>query len=111
MRGDTTLRAAARGIINEPDVDREKLLASGEQLMLALYKDTTARTMDELRNFLFHEMASDPKRRHKLAGVDRAVMPFTSNACRMKSLRSYLQVQRWLRPELSPLDYGWSGKT
>jgi len=110
VQEDPALQAAAR-VFNEPDVDVEKLVASGERLMLALYrKGTTARSLDELRYFQFHEMASNPIKRRKVFGIKPATLPFTSNAGRMKYLRSYLQVQQWLGVELSPLDYGWSGK-
>jgi len=78
LQEDPTLWAAAC-VFNETDVDIDRLVASGEQLMLALYsKGRAAKTLDELRYNMFHEVGSNTKRRQKLFSINLAAMPFTS---------------------------------
>ncbi|GBN80893.1 hypothetical protein AVEN_238520-1 [Araneus ventricosus] len=81
----------------------DQVAKAGETFMIHLYGGIpriSACDLNHLRYMLFTQSAT--KARSTLARL-----PPTVDAARFHALRSYLQIQKWLRHEKNPLEWGW----
>lgn len=86
---------------------KEALTAAGESFMLAVYKNETSQSLDDLRFFKYCQAVS---RLEIQAAFDLAILPPTKAAAEQHSFRVFHQVQFWMGNYLNPTEWGWKLK-
>lgn len=87
-------------LFKKPHVDPAKIAEAGRSFIFRLYGNRECESLGDLRYQCFAKSLSK-------STFTLASLPPTDAAARFHSLRTYLQVQKWLGIDLSPTDWGW----
>ncbi len=94
----------AAQIFSKRSATVEEVVSVGEKAVISLYNGNNADTTDGLRYIKFTEKVAT-----STTFVQVHSLPPTSDACKYRCMRSYLQVQQWMHSDckLNPEDWGW----
>lgn len=87
-------------VFKKPHADPTEIAEAGKAFILQLYGNKECKSLGDLRYQCFVKTLSR-------STFTLSSLPPTDAAARFHSLRTYLQVQKWLGIDLPPTDWGW----
>ncbi|KAJ8666634.1 hypothetical protein QAD02_008296 [Eretmocerus hayati] len=80
--------------------DRDVIVDSGCKIVACMYEGDLGRELEEVRFSHYEKMLGSKS-------FSLKTLPPTQGTIEQHSLRVYYQVQKWLRNDLNPLEWGW----
>ena len=99
-------------VFKQKDTSHEEISATGEKMLLQIYKASALTTSLEQLRYLLHQFQIVNMSLTAGSGFELKSVTPTSDAAQYHSFRTYLQVQHWLgNTEIQPTEWGWTKET